>query len=247
MYKRKINIIPPELMSVASYGAAGNILDKAKKWLKGGGGKKKKGKKNPEEGGEIEEEVEKITKGWHGRGVKGTTEVVETETYQENLAELADLEELGILDENLQQYAIRFKRVETRPKLCASDENNLEIVGGDQKITVGNEGVLRDGKKLVPLGYSYSIVYETDKHHLEGSNGYPESYEHYWAEEFYKESVDPSDFKNMDDWFDVLMEEGLVEEAIQQGLLPMVVYNKTDEKIMLVGGKYEVTELGIKN
>jgi hypothetical protein len=215
------------------------LLDDARKFAL-----KKLGVKNPNPS--TLKEAEELTEKWHGRKSQKITEVEEIENYQEEVAELADLEELGVLGADLaSQFTISFKT--DRPKLCATDDNNLEFVGGDQSLKNTDDGIKKDGKMLVPLGYCYQIVYETDKHHLEGSNGYPESYEHYFGEEFYKESIDPDDFKNSSDWFEKLLEDGVVEEAVEEGLLPMLVYNKTDQKLLLVGGKYTVEDVGIRN
>lgn len=199
------------------------------------------------------EDAETLSKSWHGRDPKNVTEIEEIETFADHLAELADLEELGVLGQDgVSQFTISFKK--DRPKLCAPNGKNLEFVSGDQRINVEDVGIERNGKKLVPLGYDYSIVYETDKHHLEDSNGYPESYEHFFAEEFYEENgILKDDFKlpngdfDSEEWFQTCVQEGLVADAIEQGLLPMLIYNKTDEKLMLVGGVYSVEEVGIRN
>ena len=191
-------------------------------------------------------EVEDLSKDWHGRDVQGTTEVEEIEQYEEELVDLGFLEELGIIGGDGNQFTVTFKK--DRPTLaCDGNGQSLEIIGGDQSLDLASEGIEQKGKMLVPLGYVYSIVYLTDKHHLEGSNGYPESYEHYFAEEFYRKSLNPDKFKNMDDWFDELIDMGMVDKAKESGRLPVAVYNKTDCKIMLAGGNYEVTELGIKD
>jgi hypothetical protein len=201
--------------------------------------------RNPEE--PIVPEVEDKSKEWHGRGNRYVTEVEENETYDTDVAELADLEELGIMTPNMgNRFTISFKR--DRPKLCCDGEgHNLEVIGGDQELNVNQVGIEHDGKRMVPLGYIYYIVYETDKHHLEGSNGYPESYEHYFGEEYYKKMLAPDKFKNSDDWFLELMQMGYVEIAIEKGLLPMGVYNQTDSKILIVGGDYQVQDVGIRN
>jgi hypothetical protein len=193
------------------------------------------------------DDAEELSREWHGRDNETVTEIEEIETYPENLAELADLEELGVLSADLVgRYQICFKK--DRPKLCAPDGRNLEIVGGDQSLSEVPEGIDYQGKKLVPLGYLVSIVYETDKHHLEGSNGYPESYEHYFGEEFYKENApDMDEFRTPDDWFEEMLEDGLVEEAIAEGLIPTLAYNQTDQKLLIVGGRYTVEDVGIKN
>jgi hypothetical protein len=203
---------------------------------------KKHNKKNPG----VSPEVEDLSKDWHGREVRGSTEVEEIEQYEEDLVDLGYLEELGVIGGDGNQFTITFKK--DRPTLaCDGNGQSLEIIGGDQELNLSAGEIEHKGKLLVPIGYVYSIVYETDKHHLEGSNGYPESYEHYFAEDYYKKSLNPDKFKNMDDWFDELMDMGLVDKAKESGRLPVVVYNKTDCKIMLAGGGYEVTDLGIKD
>src|ERR1035437_6926090 len=142
----------------------------------GGGGfvwnlKTKKG--NP---GSVSPEVEDLSKDWNGREVRGSTEVEEIEQYEEELVDLGFLEELGIIGGDGGLFTITFKK--DRPTLaCDGNGQSLEIIGGDQELDLESEGIEQKGKMLVPIGYVYSIVYETDKHHLEGSNGYPESYE----------------------------------------------------------------------
>jgi hypothetical protein len=191
----------------------------------------------------ISPEVEDMSKSWHGRDVGDVTEVEELESFESDLVELGDLEELGILELG----TISFKK--DQPKLCCDGEgHNLEIVGGDQELDLDSEGVEFKGKRLIPLGYLYSIVYVTDKHHLEGSNGYPEPYEHYFGEEFYKKYLPIEDFDDDTDvWFETLEDMGVVQKAIEKGLLPTCVYDKTDGKILIAGGEYTITELGIKD
>ena len=244
--KRKRNVIPTALATLLQ----SEVSAKGSKFVKKELGRKRRnrGKRNPE----SSEEAAQLSEKWHGRKPLTHTDVEEVETYEENLAELGELEELGVLGADMtKRFVISFSK--NRPKLCASDDKNLEIIDGDQTLDI-EEGIIeKDGKKLVPLGYCYSIVYETDKHHLEGSNGYPESYEHFFAEEFYKEYVDPDDFltdEGLPDsvaWFTACIEEGLVDEAVEEGRLPLLVYNKTDEKLILVGGNYSVEDVGVKD
>lgn len=202
--------------------------------------------KNPGKLDNISPEVEDLSKEWHGREVKDYSEVEEIESFDDDVVDLGELEELGIWGVNGNLFTINFKK--DRPTLvCDGEGHNLEVVGGDQELDLGQEGIEHRGKRLIPIGYIYSIVYETDKHHLEGSNGYPEPYEHYFAEEQYKKKLDPEEYKNTDDWFKELMCMGVPQKCIEKGLLPTAVYNQTDGKIMIAGGNYEVTELGIKD
>ncbi len=216
------------------------------KWAKGRKSKWARGKKNPSE--RVSPEVEDMSKEWHGRGNKYTTDVEEIETFEEDVAELADLEELGVIKANRKDtFDITFKK--GRPKLCCDGEgHNLEIIGGNQELDLDGIRINHGDKVLVPVGYVCRIVYETDKHHLEGSTGYPEPYEHYFGEEYYKSKIDPDGYgDNMDKWFEDLLLEGWVDKAIDKGLLPIMVYNQTDNKILLTGGEYEVKDVGISN
>jgi hypothetical protein len=200
-------------------------------------------KKNPSEDEDIKL-AEGVSEEWHGRKSKEIVEIDEIEKYEDTGAILADLEELGILGSDFAtRYTITFKS--DRPKLCSDlKKENLEIVGGDQGIDID----IDLSKNKVPLGYCYSIVYETDKHHLEGSNGYPESYEHFFGEEYYKScGYSQDDYKTSDDFFDDLLEDGIVEDAIGEGYLPVAMYDRVNEKLSLVGGRYSIEDVGIKD
>ena len=184
---------------------------------------------------------ESLSKEFHGREPKEIIDVVERESYG-NAVVIGDLWELGCLgSDNKTKWIIRFKK--NRPILsCDSDGENLEVIGGDQVLEID------ESKRKVPLGFGYMIVYETDKHHLEGSSGYPEPYEHFFGEEFYRSNgYKAEDYKRGEDFFDVVMKAGLVGQAIIQGYLPVIVYDRVDEKIELVGGKYKVEDVGIKD
>lgn len=193
--------------------------------------------------------VEDMSRDWHGRGSQNETDIEEVESYEEDLAELADLEELGVLASNLKdEWNICFKS--NRPKLaCDAKGHNLEIIGGDQYLEVeGFREASRNGKKVVPLGWLVRIVYETDKHHLEDSNGSPESYEHYFGEDYYqKKFAEIDDYDTPDEWWEAAKETGVVRKAVNGGIIPMLVYNVEDSKFVIVGGKYEVKDVGIRN
>ena len=251
-YRRNLGPLPPGTTALASSLLSSSVMSDARDVFSRGKKSKlaralaaKNRKKNSSD--PISPEVEDKSKEWHGRGNREVTEIEEVESYEEDLAELADLEELGVLGaDQRSRFTISFKK--DRPKLtCDGDGHNLEIVGGDQDLNLSGVGIEHNGKRMIPLGYLYLIVYETDKHHLEDSNGYPESYEHYFGEEYYKKFVNPDKYKNSDDWFGELLESGIVAKAIEKGLLPMGVYNKTDSKILVVGGDYEVKDVGIRN
>jgi hypothetical protein len=181
--------------------------------------------------------AKRVSKEWHGRNAKEVIEVEEVERYNDTAVVLGSLEELGILGNKLKQWQINFKT--NRPMLTADlEKNNLEFVGGDQKLELKNVS----DKRELPLGYCYSIVYETDKHHLEGSNGYPESYIHFFAEEFYKKNG----YEVTEELFDgQMISDGIVERAIDGGWLPLIVYDCVNRKLKIVGGKYKIKDVGI--
>lgn len=187
------------------------------------------------------EDAEALSEKWHGRNVESEQEIDEIVTYDEDVAELAELEELGVLAANLKdEFNIHFKR--DRPRLTSTTNGQLEIIGGDQELEN-----LNGNKRSQPIGWLIRIVYETDKHHLEDSDGYPSSYEHYFAEEFYKDYISPDDYDTPDEWWEAVKAEGIVNKAIKKELIPMLVYDCVDHKLHIVGGDYTVEDVGIKN
>lgn len=191
--------------------------------------------------------AEELTETWHGREPKEVIDYEEEEEYEPDGAVLAELEELGIILEDREQtISIEFE--EDPPMLVANvNTETLEIVGGDQTLEFG-EGWDTRNKSEVSMGHVYLIAYCTDKHHLEGSNGVPESYEHFFGEEFYKgHGYKVDDYKDSEDFFEDLLEDGIVDEAIEQGYLPTMVYDTVNEKIKLVGGKYTIEDVGLRD
>jgi hypothetical protein len=141
---------------------------------------KTKRKRNPHMDNSIA-----VAEGFHGRGIKGFIDVIEEERYEGTGAKLADLVELVCTDDGGKSgYPIRFTK--DRPILASNSNNQLSIIGGDQSLNLSNfewiEEEERDKQWLV-FGEVYSIAYATDKHHLEGSSGKYEEYEHNFGEE----------------------------------------------------------------
>jgi hypothetical protein len=124
--------------------------------------------------------AEEMSQKFHGREPKEVLEVTEFEEYDPALTVLGDLVEI-VVDSGKKELVIHFPRGEDRPKLCCdADGENLEIVGGDQSLEI--EG-LPSHKGKAPLGYATTICYETDKHHLEDSEGEVVEYQHKFGEE----------------------------------------------------------------
>lgn len=211
---------------------------------RGKGKGKVKSKRNP---GNVTRELDReldsvsaLSTDWHGREPLEEIEVDEIETYDEAVANLALLLELQVLSSD-EKNIITIEFSKDKPNLCADKTaSNLEIIGGDQELDIPTNQT--HGKRLYILGYCVSIAYETDKHHLEGSNGSLEAYEHYFGEEFYKDEG-----YSGDKFFKSALQDGVVGKAKEKGLLPMVVYDCWNQKILLTGGKYTIQDVGIVN
>lgn len=184
---------------------------------------------------------EEMSRQFHGRDALETVEVTEYVAYKPNAVIMGDLEELGILTQNGKNI-ITISFMKRQPKACCDAEGqNIELIGGDQRLTVP-DNVGTSEKDLLSLGFCVSIVYRTDKHHLDDTNGEVVSYEHYFAEEWYqKEGYTGKKF------FEKALDDGIVMKAGEKGLLPLVVYKRDEEKILMVGGKYRIEDVGIRD
>lgn len=170
------------------------------------------------------QEAVELSKKFHGRDPKDVFEIIETEHYDKNLAEIGDLIELTVLKPNGNTVVpISFKG--TGAKLCGKG-NNLSVVGGDQSINVedlknelGIEEVPEDRQYLY-FGSIFSVVYFTDKHHLEGPDRQKKGIE--YEHEFGEQDPDNSE-------------------------LPSFIYDSRNKKVMIVGGSYTIKDVGIYN
>ena len=174
--------------------------------------------------------ADSITKGFHGRRVLERFEVDEEEVYPEDLAVLGCLVELNItVDEGKTAIPIRGFKTPKDPGykkgsevyVAAPDRNNIEFVGGDQEI-LGVDKISKDHTRFLCLGEVESIVYLTDKHHLVGSKGIEEEYEHDFGRKKYF----------------------LFGKKVGR---PKLVYDCLNKTFRLVGGTYTITDEGIKD
>lgn len=199
---RQANPIPVGLVEGVNWAAGNKLFEKV-------AGKRK----NPD----IDtSEAARMSESFHGRAAQEEFEVEEVSHYDPAMAVLGDLVEFVCVD-GRKETTINFSK--NRPKLCCDSQGHyLEIIGGDQELEFNEDRVTYQeyqGKQLVPLGYAESVAYETDKYHLEDSDGEVAVYEHQFGEE--------------------------------GGEQPMLVYNATDKKILVVGGSYTIEDVGIKN
>ena len=174
-------------------------------------------------------EVDEIAKGFHGRKVKERFEIHEDELYPDELAVLGCLVELVITRDG--EHGISIKGFKTphdvsykkgqEVYVCAPDRNNIEFVGGDQHILKA-ESFTGESKRWLCLGEVESIVYLADKHHLVGSSGREEEYEHDFGKKKYF----------------------LFGKKVGR---PKLLYDTLNAQMKLVGGTYTVTDEGIKN
>jgi hypothetical protein len=177
------------------------------------------------------DEAESIAKGFHGRAVSERFEIEEEELYSDSFAVLGCLVELNITRDG-GKTAIPIKGFKTPldPKykkgdevyVAAPDRNNIEFVGGDQKIVNADKLAHVTNKRLICLGQVESIVYLADKHHLVGSSGKEEEYEHTFGKKR---------------WF----------LFGKRGGRPDLLYDVLNAQLKLVGGTYTVTDEGIKD
>ena len=205
--------------------------------------------RNPAEIEELRDEFEdavEAAKGAHGRPVREELRVKEKVQYRENLAVMGELEEIEVYVERLfdgdfEQLEFSRKKADCVRLAFTPDRKQLILVGGDQKL---DDGFLRScdpkgwGKDKVSVGWVYSISYWADKHHLEGSSGKLEPYQHNFGEQTFK---NPNGKQDGSADYDIFA----LEEKLEAGLLPELVYDRLNEGIELVGGGYRVKNEGI--
>ncbi len=142
------------------------------------------------------EKAEDFSKKFHGRDPIEAIEITEEESYDEDGVILGDLIELNVLadEKGRTEKTISFDESDNKhisesdlPKLvCDVEGENLEIIGGDQSLDLSEKDfapVTYQGKRIIPIGLVESIVYSTDKHHLDDSNGEVVEYEHEFGED----------------------------------------------------------------
>ncbi|MBT9146047.1 MAG: hypothetical protein DDT42_01926 [candidate division WS2 bacterium] len=196
--------------------------------------KAKRSMKNPEE---IEEYV-KMAEEFHGREVNEIVEVEEEENEDLDLAVLGILTELEIVTEDgkdaveiefaedmdEKRYVNVDRGMNKYIRVCTNEKGDqLYFVGGDQDISddlsqLKKAGCLvQDKTRKVLVGELVSVSYFADKHHLAG----PESQK---DGAFY-----------------------IHELGEESGIRPMLVFDKINEKMEIVGGNYNVRDVGIKD
>jgi hypothetical protein len=197
--------------------------------------------RNPEEEEELRDSVsdaEEVARGFHGRENQETFEIVEKEVYRENLACLGEMVELEVLIEaraNEGLIPVCFSRENTEDIVllgCSSDRKQLYLTGDTSLPDDWLEEAcpLNFEKDKVPVGFVYSISYFADKHHLTGPKQQKQGteYIHCFGEQTFKQ-------------------KGVrgMEQKIQGGALPILIYNRLSGGMELVGGIYQVRDEGI--
>jgi hypothetical protein len=167
-------------------------------------------------------EATRIAEDFHGRMARGDFDVTETEIYDEFGGVLGYLSKLGILDpDGKNQNPISWPYDPDVPEenilVVATDENNIEYIGGDQRFDWQNVpgSSTSELKNLVFIGDVWEIEYWADKHHLSG----------------------PKSQKQGIIYYHTFGEEG--------GDLPYLVYDTRNAKLLFVGGDYRITPEGI--
>ncbi len=177
--------------------------------------------------GEFEDELDSATsvsEGFHGRKPYYIEDILEIERYRTKLAHLGDLVEFEILSSNGRSVIpINFALHDTEEHVSVSstpDRMQLILSGGDQSIDLESFDLSDNEKRkdYVCIGEVFSISYFTDKHHLSGPK-----YQADGTEYIHKFGE----------------EEG--------GIRPELMYDRLNERILLIGGSYEVRDEGIYN
>lgn len=201
-------------------------------------GRKIKQIRNPSE---SMEEAEEMVRKFHGREPRDVIEYLEEEDYDKNLGVLGQLIELNILKDSGNSFVpiifskkgrenMSQKDLEGMVQVCSNGKRPIQFKNGNQELDLikleqsGLDlGELKDrGKELIIIGPVMSIVYWTDKHHLEGpeyqKKGTP--YEHEFGER-----ADKGEY----------------------GEMPFLLYDARNKRMHLSGGSYEIREEGIWN
>lgn len=184
----------------------------------------------------TEKDARKLAEGFHGRPSRGKIEIAEREKYFSKLFILGELEELGILQsDDIHILPIRFKPNKLIGQsigdsnecvwVCGANKNQIEFVDGDQQLDFNTEVCRKldidEGeleKQYIRLGPVITITYYTDKSHLEGPK--------YQAN-------------------GTTYEHKFAEE--KNGKLPELFYDSLNDRCLLVGGSYTITDEGIRN
>lgn len=189
--------------------------------------------------GEVEElkseleEAEEVSKGFHGREVGEAFDIEEKHQYRSELAQLGELVELEVLNENIPQLlTLSFNRDRDSLVRLSSSANRKQIflIGGDQEIN--DEDLERYNpqsyeKDKISVGNVFSISYFADKHHLTGPKQQRKGtdYIHEFGEQTFKKQSP--------------------ETKIAGGALPNLIYDRLNKQMELVGGIYEIRDEGI--
>ncbi len=183
----------------------------------------KRRRNNPNSEVEASEEALEMARKFHGREAKSVDVIDDTIEYEEEAIVIGDLVELTIIDPKNSRngFDISFEPGNRPLVTCNVDGTNIEFDGGDQSLEIGSmkglEKIDIQGKNYVVIGEVLSIVYFTDKHHLEGPEEQKEGIE--YQHEFGEEGGKP----------------------------PLLVYDIKNQKMSLAGGSYKVEDVGIKN
>lgn len=191
-----------------------------------------KRKKNPEVE-DSEDEALALARGFHGRENLETLEIEETEFYRENLSNLATLLDLEVFIEARAKEGLITIPFEDVFIGGSPDRKQIYLVGEtslpDEWLEAANPSGYEKDKVII--GWVYRIGYWSDKFHLVGSNG-NNDYDHEFGEQTFKP---PARFKGV--W--------KLNEKVNAGLLPLLIYDRLNERLELIGGGYQIRDEGI--
>lgn len=182
--------------------------------------------------GSSRTEARQLAERFHGREVESIVNVLENYSEPRNLAELGTLVELVVNPTNSRyEYPINFEGqneedVKYQIRVCSDPKGQqIYFVGGSQDISSVIKTINEDRdsmlnlehKQFIILGNCVSIAYFTDKHHLVGPKS--QRYGTCYEHQFGEDN----------------------------GVTPILAYDKRNKRLMLLGGSYTVEDRGIIN
>ena len=173
-----------------------------------------------------------LSQGFHGRDARKVTVVREKFRYYKNLGDLGWLEMFEILHPDGDQYQ-ELEFPEQKFSLSGTpDRKQLQVIArAGERLTIDLDAFpwltqKEKQKPKVAIGYILAVGYFTDKHHLEGpkyqKDGAPYRHE-------FGTAKDGEGGHTTDD----------------DSLYPLLVYDKLNGIVEIVGGEYEILDTGI--
>lgn len=210
-------------------------------------------------------EAREMAEKFHGRKVSREIEFDEEYRTPTNYAVIGELEEFVIvpLSDSKHEYPISFTENWDRESdvvqvCCDKEGKQIYFESGDQKLDKSLidqiEGTLNKNQRFQILGYCRFITYCTDKHHLD-EDANEKIYRVWYVEsdgvrELVKDRCNlaqaEKEIEKIGDgcFWNCSYQHEFGEDG---GEWPIIAYDSLNEHLILIGGTYEVRDVGIYN